>query len=270
MRPKLIFFDIDGTLVAPGKLIPSGKVIDAVHNAQVNGHKTFLCTGRNITFSEPLLKYGFSGTVSSAGAYILYDGKVVTDAPMTDSQRDHVIKTLHDVGMLCILCAKDGDYAEAGSLPKEFASGDNNSEAERLESLSFLPFDAYTGSPVYSVPFVCPERDALAKAEQELSDEFHICIYSSAKETENINGEIFQTGYDKGAGVKRLCEYLGVGIEDTIGFGDSMNDYEMMQVVQTSVCMAGGSDELKRISTMVCPGVEDDGVAEGLKMLGII
>ena len=66
----------------------------------------------------------------------------------------------------------------------------------------------------------------------------------------------------------RICEHLGVPVSDTVGFGDSMNDLEMIQTVGTSVCMANGSDALKKISDIVCPSVEEDGMAKAFAQLG--
>ena len=59
-------------------------------------------------------------------------------------------------------------------------------------------------------------------------------------------------------------------MKDTIGFGDSINDVEMMQVVGTSVCMENGSDALKKMSDIVCPAVDDDGLYKGFEQLGLI
>ncbi len=52
MNKKLIFLDIDGTLVSE-MLPPSYNVIEAVKGARANGHKVFLCTGRNM----PIIGY---------------------------------------------------------------------------------------------------------------------------------------------------------------------------------------------------------------------
>ena len=44
---KLLFFDIDGTLVDFGKSTMSPSTADALINAKQNGHMIFLCTGRS-------------------------------------------------------------------------------------------------------------------------------------------------------------------------------------------------------------------------------
>ena len=50
---KLIFLDIDGTLLPPGEMVVPDSAIAAVRRAQAAGHKVFLCTGRNYRMTAP-------------------------------------------------------------------------------------------------------------------------------------------------------------------------------------------------------------------------
>ena len=53
---KLLFFDIDGTLVDFGNSTMSPSTADALINAKQNGHMIFLCTGRSYNQIYPSLK----------------------------------------------------------------------------------------------------------------------------------------------------------------------------------------------------------------------
>ena len=66
-----------------------------------------------------------------------------------------------------------------------------------------------------------------------------------------------------------IAEKLGVPLSETVGFGDSMNDLEMIQTVGLSVCMDNGSPALKECSDLVCPSVERDGLAWAFRHLGL-
>ncbi len=271
MDCKLIFLDIDGTIVAPGTHAPSDKVMEAVHDAQKNGHRVFLCTGRNLSLTRPILDKGFDGSVCSAGTYVFYRDDVIVNNPMTAAQRDLILEVTRRTGIACMLETIDAAYAEDGAL-NPLEKTPDNSEAQRLKRLQFLPFEAYDGKPVYTVPFVCPPEGDFDTAKKELENDFNFCIYTpdTAFGKNSVNGELFIKGFNKATGIIRICERLGVPAEDTIGFGDSMNDYEMMSAVGTSVCMENGCDEIKAISNMICPPVEKDGLVEGFKMLGLI
>ena len=103
MKQKLIFLDIDGTLLPPGEMtVPASAV--------ANGHKVFLCTGRNLRMTKPLLAYGFDGFVCSAGGYVGCDGKILVDLPMEPAQVEGLREVLGRAGAECTLEARDDTY----------------------------------------------------------------------------------------------------------------------------------------------------------------
>jgi len=288
MDKKLIFVDVDGTLLPPGTMVPPNSALEAIHAAQQNGHQVFLCTGRNRALAEPLLSFGLDGLIASAGAYIEYcepnttnavrerkpRERVLLDHPMSSELRDHILEALHAAGAHCMLETKDNAYGEPKILESLYRLGDN-SETIRWKKTSFRPISEYDGSPVYTIPFACPSQERLAVAQQQLANECLVCLYDFFDDDPNatqtwLNGEVFCLSCDKGTGVQCICDYLGVPIQQTVGFGDSMNDYAMMRTVATSVCMDNGCDELKAISTMTCPAVQQDGLAAGFQRLHLI
>ena len=62
---------------------------------------------------------------------------------------------------------------------------------------------------------------------------------------------------------------MGIPVEDSIGFGDSINDREMLQTVGLSVCMANGSEEVKKMADEVCPAVTEDGLYQAFLRHGL-
>ena len=73
---KILFFDIDGTLVGKSK-IPSEKTCSAVTRLKENGHLVFLCTGRSKNYIAHLLNLGFDGYIANAGACVMYRNKLI-------------------------------------------------------------------------------------------------------------------------------------------------------------------------------------------------
>ena len=66
MDRKLIFLDIDGTLIT-AMSEPSALTVKAVRRARENGHKVFLCTGRNMAIiGRDILDVGFDGKIGRA------------------------------------------------------------------------------------------------------------------------------------------------------------------------------------------------------------
>lgn len=266
MKEKLIFLDIDGTLTQAGSNVPPESALKAIRAAQAKGHKVLLCTGRNLAMLSPLLKYGFDGVVASAGGYVEFGGQVIYDCPMSNRQRDIALQTLHESGVLCTIEAKDATYGDADLGDFLSQSQGGNSEIQRWRAalageLGIQPMENYDGRPIYKVVFMCREDSQLDKARAALEQEFLFCCQTVTKPA-CLNGELINRKFDKGRGIQRLCAHLGVDIRDTFGFGDSMNDLEMVQTVGVSVVMENGNEQLKALADYVCPRVEEDGLAK--------
>lgn len=273
---KLIFLDIDGTLTEPGKNIPPASAVDAVRRAREKGHKVVLCSGRNYGMLFPVLKFGFDGLVASAGGYIEYDGQVVYDCPMTQEQQARVLEIFKENGIYRTIGGRNHSYTDEGF--KEFLAENMQSKAnsemlrwrEQIENeLDIRPMSEYDGEPIYGMAFMSRGADRLKKPMEELQEEFEFCIQD--EDTCGIvNGELSSKAFDKGSAVKRLCDFLGISREDTIAFGDSMNDMEMLRAVETGVCMANGSPSLLKIADMVCPTVTEDGLYSAFETLKLL
>ena len=118
---------------------------------------------------------------------------------------------------------------------------------------------------------------AIEETERSLGDRFKFVMYPYAANMACINGEIIPNEVDKGKGMELVCQQFGASLEDfrgnmedTIGFGDSMNDYEMMETAGISVAMGNACEELKSVADVVCKTVKEDGVYYGFQRLGLI
>lgn len=270
---KLIFLDIDGTLTEPGHNVPPQSALDAINAAREAGNKVFLCSGRNYAMLSPLLRYGFDGYIASAGGYVVCDGKVLFDHPMPDAQFQTVARLLREQGVLLTIEGKDGSFCDAGIADLLGRVSHGNSELMRWrkaleEELNILPMAQYDGQPIYKVIFYCEKEEQLAPARAALESEFNFVVQDGFG-FGVVNGELINRAFHKGQGVEYVARELGVPIADTVGFGDSMNDLEMIETVGTSVCMANGSETLKRRADLVCPAVTEDGMAKAFAQLGL-
>ncbi len=276
MEQKLIFLDIDGTLTEPGKNIPPASAVEAVCRARKNGHKVVLCSGRNYGLLSPLLQFGFDGFISSAGGYIEYGGHIVYDCPMTWAQQDRVLKVLQENGVYYIIETRNHSYSDESfkEFLKNCIRSDANSELLRwqkhIESDQFTrPMTEYHLEPIYKAVFMSPGMDRLQNPIQCLQDEFHFCIQDENAHS-IINGDLINKAFDKGTAVQRLCGHLDIAQKDTIAFGDSMNDLEMLQTAALGICMENGSMELKRLADEICSPFNEDGLYKSFEKLKLI
>lgn len=276
MDQKLIFLDIDGTLTEPGKNVPPPSAVDAVRRAREKGHKVVLCSGRNYGMLYPVTHYGFDGLVASAGGYIEYNGQVVYDCPMTSEQQARVLDIFKESGIYRTIGGRSHSYTDEGF--KEFLSENIQSKANsellrwriQIENeLGIRPMSEYDGEPIYGIAFMSRGAERLKKPLQMLQEEFDFCIQDEDA-CGIVNGELSSKEFDKGKAVERLCGFLGISKEDTIAFGDSMNDLEMLQAAEIGVCMANGSPSLLKIANMVCPSVLEDGLYSAFEKLKLL
>lgn len=276
MEQKLIFLDIDGTLTEPGKNIPPDSAIEAICRARKNGHKIVLCSGRNYGLLSPLLRFGFDGLVSSAGGYIEYEEQIVYDCPMTKEQQDRVLTILKENGVYYIIETKKHSYSDDSfkKFLQTHIHSDTNSELlrwkEQIENDQFTrPITEYTTEPVYKAIFMSPGMKRLENPIRYLQDEFLFCI-QDPHASHIINGDLINRKFNKGTAIQNLCRHLNIALEDTIAFGDSMNDLEMLETAALGICMADGNPELKRRADRICPSLYEDGLYQAFKKLELL
>ncbi|MEG0592135.1 MAG: HAD family hydrolase [Coprobacillus sp.] len=277
MNKRIIFLDVDGTLTSPQGDV-SQCVKNAIKEARLNGHYVFLCTGRNKSGIRSLLDIGFDGIICSAGGYIEMDNKMLYESflSMDDLKeareifgRNHVhynleatLQTYQDDGM---------NELFIGASTKE--GKEMNSEMQRLmqqqkEKFNILPLDEFDKNPVeiHKICFIALNEKDLEEPIRLLSDKF-IFIVHELFSKDTINGEIIIKGTNKGNAVRFIIDYLELSLDDTIGFGDSMNDLEMIKTCYYGVVMGNGSEELKKYASTICESVDDDGVYHEFKRL---
>lgn len=75
---------------------------------------------------------------------------------------------------------------------------------------------------------------------------------------------------DKAVAVRRVVEYLGVDMADTVAMGDAKVDIPMFEACATSVCMGSGGDEAKAAADFVTTDVDEDGLWNVFSHLGLL
>ena len=274
MNRKLIFLDIDGTLTPAGSNHPPESAMQAVRAAQAKGHRVFLCTGRNPAMLAPVLALGFDGAVAGAGGYVFTNDEVLFDCPMKKEEFETGMRLLKENGVFRTIEARDATWGDEDLGDFLAQAGEGNSELVRwrkalAEQLNIRPMAEYDGSPIYKIVFMCREAKQLEPARAALEKDYNFVVQDVAAHN-CLNGELINRQFDKGKGVRIVAEHYGTDLADTIGFGDSMNDLEMIETVGYSVCMANGSPALQAKSDLVCPAVEEDGLYRAFEQLGLL
>ena len=73
MNEKILFFDIDGTLLGRNEYLPESAV-EAIKKTRAKGNLCFICSGRSkAMLPKKLLDVGFDGIICGGGTYISFE-----------------------------------------------------------------------------------------------------------------------------------------------------------------------------------------------------
>lgn len=87
---KLVFLDADGTLFHHEGYIPES-AIKACIQAQKNGHKIILCTGRQrIEIFGPMLKIDYDAIIAGSGATIECNHKIIEENALSKEESQYL------------------------------------------------------------------------------------------------------------------------------------------------------------------------------------
>lgn len=74
--------------------------------------------------------------------------------------------------------------------------------------------------------------------------------------------DVMNRGVDKGTGIARLCEHLGIAPAYVIALGDTDNDAEMLSYVGHGYLMANAEERMERFADFRAPSNNERGVAQ--------
>lgn len=278
MQQKVIFFDIDGTLIEFGGGFPESAK-RGLTQAKENGHKIVICSGRSkCQVEDRLLDFGFDGLVCAAGAYVEYRDEVVYEHFMSEEQTKELLSYMEDNDTVYMLQCTDKIVATGRCMEAMFEDFKKRSWGRMPENISKIfqhqriDDDLLANAKLYSnAEKVCfyNANKSLEDVAKDIGSAYDLTAMSFKSERD-ASGEITVAGINKAYGMEKLIEFMGVNREDTVAFGDGPNDFEMIEYAKVGVAMGNASDDLKAKADMVTTAIDDDGIYNGLKKLGLV
>ncbi|KIL35809.1 hypothetical protein SD71_10385 [Cohnella kolymensis] len=257
MTGKLIFFDIDGTLLDHDKQLPES-TIDAVHQLKQKGHQVAIATGRApFMFKEIRERLGIDSYVSYNGQYVEWENKTIYRNPIDTD-----------------LLEKLTDYADQHGHPLVYMDLETMKSSAEFhvhiqESIATLkaPHPAYDpdyfrGRDIFQGLVFCTIGEEPLYRERFPNLDFI--------RWHQFSMDVLPLGGSKAKGIEVALNKLGIAKEDIYAFGDYLNDIEMLQYAGTSVAMGNAPDIVKRAATHVTKDVSEDGILHGLRMVGLL
>ncbi len=258
---KAVFFDIDGTLWDEQRYIPP-QTINAIHMLRQNGHYAFICSGRSrgSIQAKELLDIGFDGVLAGCGTHVEYQGKVIYEHLLTNAQLEEILAVLEKDRQLIILEGPDSLFVDFGLFGEDaYVQRLHDALGNNLKDMSeFTP-----ESRLNKLSATC-KRESLPEIVRALQPHYELIFHNE------VVVEILPKGFSKAEGIRRICEYLDVSVEDTFAFGDGANDMEMLQFVDTGIAMGNATKAAKQAADYVTASVTDDGIYKALEHFGLV
>lgn len=262
MNKKIIFFDIDGTLLDEhtGKIPESTK--QSIKLAQENGHILIVNTGRPIsTIDTAVTEIGFDGYICGCGTYIEYQNKPILHATLDETIRLEVIRKAYKCNVQAVLEGKQGAFFPINTTHPLILN------FKEIYNQQGLPTGEYEMNDLI-------DYDKLAVWYNKDSDietfKNFLKRYFEIIQRDHDFIEVVPLGYSKATGIQFLIDYLNINIEDTISIGDSTNDLSMLEYTKESIAMGNSNPLLFDKVTYVTTDVDKDGILNALKHYHII
>ena len=254
---KIVFFDIDGTLIDIGAKGMSPKTREALLGLKARGIKICVATGRAPSTLPDFGGVEFDAYLAFNGAYC-YDrqGEIFSN-PI--EKRD-VVKVIEN-------CTRMGRPVSLATRTRLAANGRDDDLSDYYTNACLTltvaeDFEKAVDEQVYQIMMGCRQEDHGAIIAGADGVRITAWWYRAA--------DVIPADGGKGTGIQKVLEHYGLKKEEAMAFGDGNNDIEMLEAVGIGVAMENGSDTLKAVAGDVCGPVGADGVYHYCKAHGLI
>ena len=265
----IIALDLDGTLLASDKSL-SQVNRDTLAQAAADGWAVVPTTGRfygaipQIVRELPFVRYAI--TVNGAEVADLENGNIVYKAEIPYKKVIEIMKFLDGYPLIYDIYQGGEAFMTASMKEKIDIMTDDVHYRKMLKELrqpvdELKAFIAERKQNIQKTQFVTYDADVHKQLMEALPQKFSDIVLTV---TAKNNIEINDTKANKGQALWALADYLGVPRENTIAFGDALNDMAMIKAAGTGVAMANACEEIKAAADFITLSNDEDGVAYGI------
>lgn len=277
MESKIILIDVDGTLVDYEGELPESAT-EAIRRARKNGHKVYICTGRSeAEVYDYIWDIGLDGMIGGNGSYVKDGDKVIMHQKISAEETRHIVDWLHSRGLEFYLECNSGLYGsenfeEAALVTIQEYSNRKGRDGSQMTVRKAFP-NMIFGADMYrddvnKVSFILGTYQDYLDAAAEFPD-LKPGTWGGAGE-KALFGDLGVKDIDKGKAIDILLQHIGASLDATIAFGDAKVDIPMLEKCAIGVAVESGGDEIKAMADYVTDAVDEDGIYNAFKYLGLI
>ena len=257
MDYKIVFFDIDGTLVNEDKEVTES-TIEAIRDLRSSGVEAVIATGRAPYFFKPLAeKLGIDSFVSLNGAYVVYQGKKIYKRTIPLSSLEPLVNLATKNKHSLVFQGSDAYFTNSDEHPYVIEAV----STLKVELPGFNP-DFWKSEDIYQAFLHCEAHEEHLY-ELAFPDLRLVRWHNKAMDVLVSDGS-------KANGIEALLSHLNMTPSDAVAFGDGLNDKEMLTHVGFGIAMGNAHKDLLPFANYVTSSVDEDGIRNGLRYLGLI
>lgn len=257
MAYKIVFIDIDGTLVNEEKQIPNDAKA-AINELKKRNIPVVLATGRApYFFSHILEELGLSSYISFNGSYVVHEKEEVYKKPIPMETLELLENTaLKNNHPIVFQGSKEGcaNHKEHAHIIESFQS-------LKLEAPSYR-HDFWKEADIYQCLLFCEEKEE--KVYEETFSNIHFVRWHP------LSMDVIPTGGSKAAGIAQILNILHIDPKEAVAFGDGLNDKEMLSYVGMGIAMGNAHEDIKPYAKFVTKHVDDGGLAYALQRISLL
>ncbi len=244
---KIIFFDIDGTLVDMTTKQITAKTIEALQRLQANGIRICIATGRAPMEVPKFPGVDFDAYLTYNGSYCFSDEETIFSNPIPTEDIRTVIDNATSLGRPISLATKDRLAANGKDRDLVDYYAIANMQVEVAPD-----FEQVQKHEIYQM-MVGGRKEEYDRLLQNTKSVKIAAWWDRAMDIIPADG-------GKGIGVEKVLEYFHLDKKDAVAFGDGNNDIALLQAVGTGVAMGNASQALKETADDICASVTEDGI----------
>ena len=254
---KVIFFDVDGTLVSHTQKAVPESARAALQELREKGIRCVMATGRPLQElpNLPVADMAFDGYITLNGQTCYDRNKtLIASNPITGPGMERLAQMFRENERPTALVDLRGMYINYENDFVRRAMADVSTAVPEIR--------AYDGAAIFqAVIFVESSEDA------EIAEQLQGCQITRW----NPKGiDVLPGNGGKVAGIRQYLEHHGIAPEEAMAFGDGDNDKEMLEYVGIGVAMGNAMETARAKADYITAHVDEDGIAKALRHFGLI
>ena len=255
---KAVFLDVDGTLLSFNTHKVPESTIEAIKQLQAKGIKVIVATGRPEFLLDSVRHIHFDAYLTLNGCYCFVGDTDVYKSSFKPEEIEKIIEWNKDNNLPFAFMHKDGWFISS-------VNDDVKHICEHLD-VEVPPLAPIEKARDYDI-FQCM---GFFEEKKDKYMEEHVLTGCELPRWSHVFTDIIKKGNDKGVGMEKLLEHMGLGIENAMAFGDGGNDIEILKKAGIGVAMGNASQSVKDADDYVTTSVDDNGIANALKYFKLI